>query len=52
VNARELDRQRLLQANDGLPFDLMVCDVSFISLTLILPSALPLLVTMAACSAW
>ncbi|KJV29911.1 hemolysin [Aquitalea magnusonii] len=43
VNARELDRQCLLQANDGLPFDLMVCDVSFISLTLILPSALPLL---------
>jgi len=35
INARDLD--------DGLPFDLMVCDVSFISLTLILPSALPLL---------
>ncbi|WP_199055134.1 TlyA family RNA methyltransferase [Aquitalea sp. ASV15] len=43
VNARALDGRSLLQANDGLPFDLMVCDVSFISLTLILPSALPLL---------
>lgn len=43
VNARALDSRTLLQANDGQPFDLMVCDVSFISLTLILPSALPLL---------
>ena len=43
VNARALDHVALLAANDGLPFDLMVCDVSFISLTLVLPSALPLI---------
>ncbi|MCD5361963.1 TlyA family RNA methyltransferase [Chromobacterium aquaticum] len=43
VNARALDHAALLAANDGLPFDLMVCDVSFISLTLVLPSALPLI---------
>ncbi|QEL57467.1 TlyA family RNA methyltransferase [Chromobacterium paludis] len=43
VNARALDRAALLAANDGDGFDLMVCDVSFISLSLVLPSALPLL---------
>ncbi|HJV07343.1 MAG TPA: TlyA family RNA methyltransferase [Chromobacteriaceae bacterium] len=43
VNARALDHAALLAANDGQPFDLMVCDVSFISLTLVLPSALPLI---------
>lgn len=43
VNARALDKATLLAANEGAAFDLMVCDVSFISLTLILPSALPLL---------
>jgi len=42
VNGRALDHAALLAANDGERFDLMVCDVSFISLTLILPSALPL----------
>jgi 23S rRNA (cytidine1920-2'-O)/16S rRNA (cytidine1409-2'-O)-methyltransferase len=42
VNARALDHATLLAANDGERFDLMVCDVSFISLTLVLPSALPL----------
>ncbi|TCW32809.1 TlyA family RNA methyltransferase [Gulbenkiania mobilis] len=42
VNARALDHAALLSANGGQPFDLMVCDVSFISLTLVLPSALPL----------
>ncbi|AXK38728.1 TlyA family RNA methyltransferase [Crenobacter cavernae] len=42
VNARALDAGTLLAANEGRPFDLMVCDVSFISLTLVLPSALPL----------
>ncbi|MBT2866026.1 TlyA family RNA methyltransferase [Chromobacterium violaceum] len=43
VNARALDRAALLAANGGDGFDLMVCDVSFISLSLVLPSALPLL---------
>ncbi len=43
VNGRALDHAVLLSANDGAAFDLMVCDVSFISLTLILPSALPLI---------
>ncbi|GGY09502.1 TlyA family RNA methyltransferase [Paludibacterium paludis] len=43
VNGRALDREALFAANDGLPFDVIVCDVSFISLTLVLPSALPLL---------
>ena len=43
VNARALDHAALLTANHGTPFDLMVCDVSFISLTLVLPSALPLI---------
>ncbi|KZE34287.1 TlyA family RNA methyltransferase [Crenobacter luteus] len=42
VNARALDAATILAANGGQPFDLMVCDVSFISLTLVLPSALPL----------
>ncbi|RXZ44473.1 TlyA family RNA methyltransferase [Crenobacter cavernae] len=42
VNARALDAATILAANEGRPFDLMVCDVSFISLTLVLPSALPL----------
>jgi len=43
VNARALDRPALLAANDNAGFDLIICDVSFISLTLVLPSALPLL---------
>lgn len=42
VNARALDHALLRTANGG-DFDLIVCDVSFISLTLVLPSALPLL---------
>jgi len=42
VNARALDQAALLTANGGVPFDLVICDVSFISLTLVLPSALPL----------
>lgn len=43
VNARALDHAAILAANGGEPFDLIICDVSFISLTLVLPSALPLL---------
>lgn len=43
VNARALDHATLLAANGGEPFDVMICDVSFISLTLVLPSALPLI---------
>lgn len=43
INARALDRDTLIAANDGQPFDLIVCDVSFISLTLVLPSALSML---------
>ena len=43
VNARALDQSVLLEANHGVLFDLIICDVSFISLTLVLPSALPLL---------
>lgn len=43
VNARALEHETLLQANGGEPFDVMVCDVSFISLELVLPSALPLI---------
>ncbi|MDC7713361.1 TlyA family RNA methyltransferase [Vogesella sp. LYT5W] len=43
INARALDHAALLAANDGAPFDLMVCDVSFISLALVYPSALPLI---------
>ena len=43
VNARALAHGQLLSANQEQPFDLIVCDVSFISLHLVLPSALPLL---------
>jgi 23S rRNA (cytidine1920-2'-O)/16S rRNA (cytidine1409-2'-O)-methyltransferase len=43
VNARALDHAALSAANDGVGFELIICDVSFISLTLVLPSALPLL---------
>lgn len=43
VNARALDHAALLAANEDSGFDLIICDVSFISLTLVLPSALPLL---------
>jgi len=43
VNARALDAALLIEANHGKLFDLIICDVSFISLTLVLPSALPLL---------
>lgn len=43
INARALDGEALLTANDNQPFDVIVCDVSFISLTLVLPPALPLL---------
>ncbi len=38
INARELPPERI-----GEPVDLIVCDVSFISVTLILPAAVPLL---------
>ncbi|MBS0338973.1 MAG: TlyA family RNA methyltransferase [Proteobacteria bacterium] len=44
VNARSLSAQDLVQAGDsGAPFDLVVGDVSFISLTLVLPALVPLL---------
>jgi 23S rRNA (cytidine1920-2'-O)/16S rRNA (cytidine1409-2'-O)-methyltransferase len=43
VNARALEPAVLIDANHGKPFDLLICDVSFISLTLVLPSALALL---------
>jgi 23S rRNA (cytidine1920-2'-O)/16S rRNA (cytidine1409-2'-O)-methyltransferase len=43
INARDLSVVPLLQANHGRGFDLLVVDVSFISLTMILPSALPFL---------
>jgi 23S rRNA (cytidine1920-2'-O)/16S rRNA (cytidine1409-2'-O)-methyltransferase len=43
VNARALDAAVLIEANHGKLFDLIICDVSFISLSLVLPSALPLL---------
>lgn len=43
VNARALDHVAILEANDGAAFELMVCDVSFISLALVFPSALPLI---------
>lgn len=38
VNARALDQSAILAANAGQPFDLAVADVSFISLTLVLPA--------------
>lgn len=38
VNARALDAAQMLQANDGQRFDLAVADLSFISLTLVLPA--------------
>lgn len=37
VNARDLSKTPLLQMNGGRKFDLIVADVSFISLTLVLP---------------
>lgn len=37
LNARELAPEQVLPHNHGLPFDLVVMDVSFISQTLILP---------------
>lgn len=44
VNARALSAQDLAAAGDsGAPFDLVVGDLSFISLTLVLPALVPLL---------
>lgn len=44
VNARSLSAQDLVSAGDvGAPFDLVVGDLSFISLTLVLPALVPLL---------
>jgi 23S rRNA (cytidine1920-2'-O)/16S rRNA (cytidine1409-2'-O)-methyltransferase len=44
VNARALQAQDLVKAGDsGEPFDLIVGDLSFISLTLVLPALVPLL---------
>lgn len=44
VNARSLSAQDLVSAgDDGAPFDLVVGDLSFISLTLVLPALVPLL---------
>ncbi|SFM72514.1 TlyA family RNA methyltransferase [Variovorax sp. OV329] len=44
VNARALGTQDLVAAGDsGVPFDLVVGDLSFISLTLVLPALVPLL---------
>lgn len=44
VNARSLSPQDLAAAGDvGAPFDLVVGDLSFISLTLVLPALVPLL---------
>lgn len=43
VNARALAPTLLLSANQDQPFDLVIGDVSFISLTLVLPSVLALL---------
>ena len=44
VNARALSAQDLVAAGDsGEPFDLIVGDLSFISLTLVLPALAPLL---------
>ncbi|MGQ5521802.1 TlyA family RNA methyltransferase [Chitinimonas sp. PSY-7] len=42
VNARSLDQPAILAANNGTAFDLAVADVSFISLTLVLPAFAPL----------
>ena len=43
VNARALDAEQILPLNAGRLFDLAVADVSFISLTLVLPAMVPLL---------
>ncbi|MBU1358780.1 MAG: TlyA family RNA methyltransferase [Gammaproteobacteria bacterium] len=43
VNARSLVRDDLGPGNDGVLFDLIVGDLSFISLTLVLPALVPLL---------
>jgi 23S rRNA (cytidine1920-2'-O)/16S rRNA (cytidine1409-2'-O)-methyltransferase len=43
VNARQLPHAELLALNEEEPFDLIVVDVSFISLTLVLPQLPPLL---------
>ena len=43
VNARDLSQVPLIEKNGGRTFDLIVVDVSFISLSLILPAAVPLL---------
>lgn len=40
INARDLSQVPILSANSGLLFDLIVIDVSFISLTLVLPEAI------------
>lgn len=42
VNARSLDTGAILPLNDDAPFDGAVADVSFISLTLVLPAMVPL----------
>ncbi|MBV8658107.1 MAG: TlyA family RNA methyltransferase [Burkholderiales bacterium] len=42
VNARALVADEILPLNDGALFDLAVADVSFISLTLVLPAVVPL----------
>lgn len=43
INARALDHEAIQAANGGELFDLMICDVSFISLQLVFPSALPMI---------
>lgn len=43
VNARAPDEAALIAANGGQRFDIAVCDVSFISLTLVLPAIARLL---------
>lgn len=43
VNARALDQTAILAANGGQAFDLVVADVSFISLSLVLPAIAPLM---------
>ncbi|MES2963895.1 MAG: TlyA family RNA methyltransferase [Bdellovibrionota bacterium] len=40
VNARQLSSSPIVQLNDGHKFDLVVIDVSFISLTLVLPEVI------------